>query len=87
VLDAAYFEQENALNTSASDCLLTLIASASVDSTVKIWSRSSDYNLNEPGKSLIAKFNVMQTFSSKQNGFSLALKFHLLSKSNCKYSF
>jgi hypothetical protein len=93
VLDAAYFDQDFTFGVDSTQpgCLLTLIASASVDSTVKMWRRLSDYSLNEPrvgggggDGSLVAKFGVMQTFNSKQNGFSLALKLYSLPISKCR---
>lgn len=56
----------------------TFIASASVDSTVRIWSRNSDQNLTN------SKFNLEQIITSKMKGFALALKFYHLPISNCK---
>jgi hypothetical protein len=62
--------------------LITYLASASVDSTVRIWIRNSDFDL----KTNHSKFNLEQVISSKMNGFALALKFYLLPLSNCKFS-
>ena len=57
----------------------TLLASASVDSSVRIWSRNSDYNL-EKDKS---QFTQDQVIMAKSNGFALALKFYILPISKC----
>jgi hypothetical protein len=57
----------------------TYLASASVDSTINIWSRHQSDQKSE------SKFNLDQTLSCKSNGFALALKFHLLPLSNCNY--
>lgn len=68
--------------------LLTYIASASVDSTVRIWNRLSDSNLNivdQEGKK--ANFNLEQIITAKANGFALALKFYLLPLSKCIFTF
>ena len=59
--------------------LNTYLASASVDSTVRIWRRQSDFDLKEN------KFSLEQVITSKMNGFALALKFYLLPISNCKF--
>ena len=76
VVDGMYYK---------SDCetkpINTYLASASVDSTVRIWTRQSDYNL----KSNQNKFSLEQVITSKMNGFALALKFYLLPLSNRKY--
>jgi hypothetical protein len=58
----------------------TYLASASIDSTVRIWTRQSDYNINHEN----AKFIEDQVIPSKMNGFALALKFYVLPLSNCK---
>jgi hypothetical protein len=70
------------LNDSKKNELITYLASASVDSTVRIWIRNSDFDL----KTNHSKFNLEQVISSKMNGFALALKFYLLPLSNCKFS-
>jgi hypothetical protein len=70
VVDAMYF------NTEIDSNLVTYLASASVDSTVRIWSRSSDFNLTSKGEK--AAFNLEQVITAKANGFALALKFYLL---------
>lgn len=67
-----YYSNDQTLNT--------LIASASVDSTVRIWKRQSDFNLN-------ANFSCEQVISCKMNGFALALKLYLLPLSNCNFFF
>ena len=56
--------------------LQTVLASASVDSTVRIWTRHSDLQLKDDGKQ--APFVCEQEIKSKANGFALALKFFLL---------
>ena len=61
--------------------LNTYVASASVDSTIRIWTRQSSYNL----KNSQEKFNLEQVITSKTNGFGLALKFYLLPISNRKF--
>ena len=58
--------------------IVTLIASASVDSTVRIWSRNSDQSLSD------SNFKIDQIITSKMKGFALALKFYHLPISNCK---
>jgi hypothetical protein len=69
-------------------CLLTYIVSASVDSSVRIWSRLSDFNLNIlDEKNNKANFNLEQIITAKANGFALALKFYLLPLSKCNYIF
>lgn len=70
------------LNDANKNELITYLASASVDSTVRIWIRNSDFDL----KTNHSKFNLEQVISSKMNGFALALKFYLLPLSNCKFS-
>lgn len=75
VVDGMYYfdEKTNQLNT--------YLASASVDSTVRIWKRLSDYNLDPTS----AQFVEDQVISSKMRGFALALKFYVLPISNCKF--
>lgn len=63
--------------------LITYVASASVDSTVRLWTRQSDYTLQNSQE----KFYLEQVITSKSNGFGLALKFYLLPISNCKFCF
>ena len=63
-----------------SQMINTFLASASVDSTVRIWRRHSNYS-PECGE---AKFVQDQVITSKMNGFALALKFYILPLSNCK---
>ena len=63
----------------SNEIINTYLASASVDSTVRIWSRHSDYK-----NDLTSKFVQEQVIVSKQNGFALALKFYILPISNCK---
>lgn len=73
IADAMYFDESN-------NNLTTFVASASVDSSVRIWSRLSEkYNLKS------STFKQDQIIVSKMNGFALALKFYLLPISNCKH--
>jgi WD40 repeat protein len=69
VLDAMYFKT----NSTDPSQTLTHLASASVDSTIRIWTRST----------LNGQFTQDQILHSKQNGFALALKFYTLPISNC----
>ena len=59
--------------------LITHLASASVDSTVRIWTRHSDFTTGKE-----AKFELEQVITAKMNGFALCLKFYLLPISKCK---
>ncbi len=72
VIDGMYYtgNKSNEINT--------LLASASVDSSVRIWSRSSDYNLDKDK----FQFSQDQVILAKSNGFALALKFYILPISN-----
>jgi len=58
----------------------TYLASASVDSTVRIWSRNSDYSFENTNST----FTEDQVIKSNKNGFALALKFYILPISNSK---
>ncbi|CAF0711829.1 unnamed protein product [Brachionus calyciflorus] len=70
IADAFYFDESNKV-------LTTFIASASVDSTVRIWKRRSEnYDIKN------SNFTQDQVITSKMNGFALALKFYLLPISN-----
>jgi hypothetical protein len=72
VADAMYYEESN-------NVLSTFLASASIDSTINIWSRHSEnFDLSD------SKFTLDQTITCKANGFALTLKFYLLPLSNCK---
>lgn len=77
VVDAMYYSERK----QESDSIATYIASASVDSTVRIWSRHTDSSLTN------SKFELEQVISAKGNGFALALKFYLLPLSKCKCFF
>lgn len=72
VLDAVYIDTEEGQMT-------TYIASAAVDSTVRIWTRKP---------TIIENFTQEQVLTAKGHGFALALKFHQLpiSKCNLKHS-
>lgn len=74
VVDAMYYADRKSSNK-----LLTLMASASVDSTVRIWTRQCDFNLNKE-----CKFELEQVITAKMNGFALCLKFYFLPVSKCK---
>lgn len=73
IVDAMYFD-DFGIN------LVTYIATAAIDSTVRIWNRQShNYNLTN------SVFSQEQVIVSKMNGFALALKFFLLPTSNCNF--
>ena len=74
VVDGMYYRdaKTNQLNT--------FLASASVDSTVRIWKRESDYSLDSNS----CQFVEDQVINSKTRGFALALKFYVLPISKCK---
>lgn len=76
VIDGMYYadSKNNEINT--------LLASASVDSSVRIWSRNSDYNLDADK----SQFSQDQVLLAKSNGFALALKFYILPISKCNLS-
>ncbi len=66
--------------------LLTLVASASVDSTVRIWNRFGDFKLNILNeKNKKSNFNLEQIITVRANGFASALKFYLLPISKCNF--
>lgn len=75
VLDAIYIKQKG---SDDKKILTTFIASASVDSTVRIWTRKSDEESTDK-----AKFTQLQCLTAKGNGFALALKFYRLPLSEC----
>lgn len=62
------------LDKKSNDRLVTHLASASVDSTVRIWTRQSDFSLGKEK----SKFELEQVITAKMNGFALCLKFYLL---------
>lgn len=68
VIDGMYYADTK------SNEISTLLASASVDSSVRIWSRNSDYNLDKDK----SQFTQDQVIMAKSNGFALALKFYIL---------
>lgn len=72
VIEGMYYKDED------SNKVNTYLASASVDSTVRIWSRQSDYDLNNEKD----KFSEDQVILLKSRGFALALKFFILPISN-----
>lgn len=78
VVDSMYFDETK--NQNDKKQLSTYLASASVDSSIRIWSRHSEgYDLKS------TKFNLDQVIHSKMNGFALALKFYLLPLSKRKF--
>ena len=74
VVDAMYYADKRA--TASESSLITHLASASVDSTVRIWTRHSDFNLK-------GTFELDQVITAKLNGFALCLKFYVLPLSKC----
>ena len=62
-----YYQENN-----SDQRIQTIVASGSVDSSVRIWTRHSGYTLKD------ASFSCAQEIKSKANGFALALKFYLL---------
>lgn len=80
VVDSMYFEESK--GDSTKKVLSTYLASASIDSTVRIWSRHSE---NFDLKS--SKFTLGQVIHAKASGFALALKFYLLPLSKCNTTY
>ena len=81
VADAMWYI-ETSTTTSNNKQLQTILASSSVDSTVRIWARHSDFNFNNQQNER-ALFACDQVIKSKANGFALALKFYLLPLAKC----
>ena len=62
--------------SNGSDLIKTLLSSSSADSTIKIWSRNDSENEK--------KFLFEQSIPTKLKGFVFALKFSVLTGTNCK---
>ena len=71
VLDGIYYK--------SNDLIKTIVCSSAADSTVKIWFRGD--SINEK------KFIAEQSIPTKHKGFAFALKFYILTISNCMLNY
>ena len=70
VLDSIYYKSND------NHSIKTLLCSSSADSSVKIWTRDNSEHET--------KFLLEQSIPTKLKGFAFALKFCILTCSNCK---